>query len=611
MAGLTPVVARDSSRPRGFARRPTVAPFLVGAGLASLALYLVLAQASVELVSAEPTYAWRIFPWVQAVTRESLDVARHQVASTDVVAAHTGASAVWLAAVTGLMALYGLVLWTLDRRGSSAATIVVLGFGSVFLVMQLASPAMPSTDVYSYIIYGRVHGIYGGDAYVDLPASYPGDPYLALVYWKYVPSYYGPLWTLLSAGLARWGGDDVAFTVLLFRCTAVAGALAVGAMIWLLSRVMAPGRGSLCLAVWLWNPLLVVESGMGGHNEGIMLAPLLLACWLALRGRLVIAGAALTAGALVKVVALLAALPILVYELRGRPWRVGLGRVGSLGAGWLCLTLVLSLIVRTGPETLAVGALGSSEERYTNSVHELLLVGLRLALGETSDDARAPLHFRGWWVSASEQAGLWSASGPPARLIATIPVGTALYALAPPERGFLRVADPALRLTGYVPFTATAPLAALDAEREPDGRSGPPMQTSPIASTSIANAAIRVVGWLGFLVLCAVTASRIDSPVGVVSATAVLLVGFIGLLATWVWPWYLLWPLGFAALAPSSRIARLVIVLTAGVLTIYPATGYQGSEHWWVYNLRAIPAFVLPVVVFLIWERLRRPATTS
>jgi len=57
---------------------------------------------------------------------------------------------------------------------------------------------MLSSDVYSYVIYGRVFAIYGGDPYSVLP-HYQADPYEPLSYWKTDPSFYGPLWTLLSA----------------------------------------------------------------------------------------------------------------------------------------------------------------------------------------------------------------------------------------------------------------------------------------------------------------------------------------------------------------------------------------------------------------------------
>ena len=91
---------------------------------------------------------------------------------------------------------------------------------------------------------------------------------------------------------------------------------------------------------------------------------------------------------------------------------------------------------------------------------------------------------------------------------------------------------------------------------------------------------------------------------GVDGATALtqLYLLFLITCATWIWPWYLLWPLGFAALSPPSRSVRLTLIFSASSLLIYPLFGYQGTQAWWVFNLRSLAVWVLPLILFCVYE---------
>ena len=87
--------------------------------------------------------------------------------------------------------------------------------------------------------------MYGSNPYVDTPAAFPGDPYGDLIYWQDAPSFYGPLWTVLSGGVALAAGPEPALAAILFRgiaaLAAVAGVLLVGLI---LDRV-DPDRAAL------------------------------------------------------------------------------------------------------------------------------------------------------------------------------------------------------------------------------------------------------------------------------------------------------------------------------------------------------------------------------
>jgi hypothetical protein len=67
---------------------------------------------------------------------------------------------------------------------------------------------------------------------------------------------------------------------------------------------------------------------------------------------------------------------------------------------------------------------------------------------------------------------------------------------------------------------------------------------------------------------------------------------------TWFWPWYVLWGLMPAALVPRSRLTRLTLYLGWGVMLAYSLLGFQDTQFWFLHNYRAIPMFLLPLLLF-------------
>ena len=67
-----------------------------------------------------------------------------------------------------------------------------------------------------------------------------------------------------------------------------------------LLRRHAPTRATQGLVFFLWNPLVVVECGMSGHNDSVMLVFVLLGVWLHLRGWKTTAVVAMTLSSMVK-----------------------------------------------------------------------------------------------------------------------------------------------------------------------------------------------------------------------------------------------------------------------------------------------------------------------
>lgn len=187
-------------------------------------------------------------------------------------------------AVVGLGYLGGVLLLDHDSLPRRAAIWIVLGFALLYQVTVFLLPGFFSTDIFSYVMYGRIAGVDGGNPYVAPPDAFPNDPFLGWVYpfWRGQPSVYGPLWTDLSWALAKLFGwwrplDQVlAYKVVLNAFELVN----MGLVWWLLGRFQPDGgspRARLtAFAVFAWNPLVLFELAGNVHNDSVMLTFLLM-----------------------------------------------------------------------------------------------------------------------------------------------------------------------------------------------------------------------------------------------------------------------------------------------------------------------------------------------
>ncbi|HEY2005474.1 MAG TPA: glycosyltransferase 87 family protein [Solirubrobacteraceae bacterium] len=150
----------------------------------------------------------------------------------------------------------------------------------------ILGPPLVSTDVFSYQSYARMGALYGASPYLNGPHAIALDsvfPYVGAK-WSYIPSAYGPAFTLFSYLFASL---SVAGSVVAYKAVAAVSSVAIIAMVWNLARVRGVDPVKAVALVGL-NPLLVLYAVGGGHNDLMMLAVSTGAMYLILvnRGRL-------------------------------------------------------------------------------------------------------------------------------------------------------------------------------------------------------------------------------------------------------------------------------------------------------------------------------------
>ncbi len=589
-------------------------------GLVTLALYAVLPEFVAGLSSAEPSFAGEIFGWVKFFSKPSL-AALHDSGS------HLRASIGFAVICAALFGIY-LFMLKLARENHDARSqkIIFIG-GAAFLLVQVLAPVMLSSDVFAYALYGRVASVYHANPYDLAPPVAADDPFLKLFGQEYLPSWYGSLWTLITTVITRFTGEHLGLTVLAFRLVAIAAALACAALILASLRRHAPERATQGLVFFLWNPLLIIETGLSGHNDAVMLVFVLLAVWLHLRGWKACAVVALTLSALVK---FLTGMLIPLYVLlvlremsaeRRAPARLDSTTAGNEPSGCSALRVnlreKLSFLIRAavavGLVCFTASALTKTKsdsgqpvsqqaiapDFYANNFHELIFKGLRRALGEDADSVGNPIYFQGWWLAATNTTSLLARPDVKSDSLASLAAEARVIVIAPQnDDQWARVYDPASQSRGFVfasVFTdSTRPATADNCAKLFE------TMTAERPTVVRANNLLRAALWLAFAafgLLCAWKTISFEE--FLVWSAAALLASYF-LILTEIWPWYANWAVAVAALSTSRRPAQLAALLSACVLTFYITIGFQGSDANWVFALRSLPAFMLPLVLFIV-----------
>jgi alpha-1,6-mannosyltransferase len=178
-------------------------------------------------------------------------------------------------------ALFVATLIVARRRRFSGTDLALAT--AIALLFVLAAPSALDNDVQSYLFYGRIAAIHRQNPMVLSPRAFAGDPYYGGLVWRDVPSVYGPVWLFVCTAIAFVARSGALYLVL-FRALAAACHAAVGWLLWRLVPVERPNERWQATALWLLNPLCLIDLVAGAHNEGFALALLMLGLAVGLHG---------------------------------------------------------------------------------------------------------------------------------------------------------------------------------------------------------------------------------------------------------------------------------------------------------------------------------------
>jgi alpha-1,6-mannosyltransferase len=259
--------------------------------------------------------------------------------------------------LTLMFVSYVIAVRAADRLSARAVLISIAALNALVLI----APPLLSTDVFSYVAYGRIGALYGANPYLHGPSTIAFDPLYQFIgaQWVTTPTAYGPIFTGLSYLLSPL---DIGASVFAYKAIAAVSSLVIVVVVWKSARLRALHPVKAVALVGL-NPVLIVYGVGGGHNDLLMLAILVTGLYVLLQQRERTSGALIVFATAVKLTAGL----LLPFALAGGAGRRdhGRGRHGLLVGAGIGAALIAALgfaLFGTGPLHL-VGTLQSIQNQ--------------------------------------------------------------------------------------------------------------------------------------------------------------------------------------------------------------------------------------------------------
>ena len=153
--------------------------------------------------------------------------------------------------------------------------------GITIAILFFSYPAF-SFDVFNYIATAKVAFLYRENPYLVMPIEIPNEPMLTFLHASNKVALYGPVWILLTSFPHYLGFGDILLSVFAFKALVIAFYILLARLIWKISN------NAFAVAFFALNPLVIMETLLGGHNDVVMMYLALLAFFLLQKKKLVL-----------------------------------------------------------------------------------------------------------------------------------------------------------------------------------------------------------------------------------------------------------------------------------------------------------------------------------
>lgn len=174
------------------------------------------------------------------------------------------------------------------------------------VILLFSYPAMLSYDIFNYMFTAKVLFYYQENPYIIMPIAFLGDPFLLFTHAANKTALYGPFWILLSGIPYLLGLGNFLLTLFNFKLFILAFYLAT---LWVLLKLT---KNTQTLILFALNPLVIIETLVGAHNDIVMVFFILLAFWLLRQKHIFLTQLSFIVAVLIKYAVLVTA-PIIAY----------------------------------------------------------------------------------------------------------------------------------------------------------------------------------------------------------------------------------------------------------------------------------------------------------
>lgn len=169
--------------------------------------------------------------------------------------------------------IYACLIKLINKKILNLKDIKYL-IGITCLILLFSYPAILSYDIFNYITTAKVLFYYHENPYLIMPIAFLGDPILLFTHAANKTALYGPAWLLISGIPFIFGLGNFFLTIINFKLVVLLFYLATVFMLWKFTKNI------LTVAFFAFNPLIVIETLVSGHNDIVMIFLALLSFYL-------------------------------------------------------------------------------------------------------------------------------------------------------------------------------------------------------------------------------------------------------------------------------------------------------------------------------------------
>lgn len=181
------------------------------------------------------------------------------------------ATGLYLALLVILFLLYWRVLVNIQRNRLSVKTFWKTVWIST-IILLFSYPAF-SYDLFNYMFTAKTVLVYHQNPYEVIPLQFSGiDPWTNFMRWTHLPSAYTPFWILLTLPAYLLGFGHLLTTMWSIKALVAFFHIATIVGIGKILKKIDPKHALLGMAVFAFNPLIIIENLVSGHNDVVMMA---------------------------------------------------------------------------------------------------------------------------------------------------------------------------------------------------------------------------------------------------------------------------------------------------------------------------------------------------
>ena len=188
---------------------------------------------------------------------------------------------------------YGIFLYQAHKKILNILDTKLL-VGLTLGVLLFSYPAVLSYDIFNYTTTAKILFTYHENPYIVMPIEFIGDPFLLFTHATNKLALYGPFWIIINGIPHFFGFGNFLLTLFNFKLLISMFYIGTSIFVWKITKSV------FSTILFALNPLIIIETLIGAHNDIVMMFLTLLSFFLLMKKKIIFAVLFLSASILIK-----------------------------------------------------------------------------------------------------------------------------------------------------------------------------------------------------------------------------------------------------------------------------------------------------------------------